>query len=193
MSPIHYHPTKSGAKRRGVTLIELMVTLAILAILLAIAVPSMQQLIARKRVAGVAGELASDIRYLRSLGVQTAGRVQIDFAANAVATCYALSTDPNGLGPACNCNNPASCNGNFGGAKIIKTVSIPIANGITISVGNYPTNTAFSGPNSLPANGAIITATVSSSLGGTVEVTTNETGRPFACSRSGQESNFPIC
>lgn len=185
-------PASAGARRQGVTLIELMVTLAILAILLAIAVPSMQQLIARKRVAGVAGELASDIRYLRSLGVQTSTLVQIDFGANAVATCYSLSTAPISRWN-CNCNDPATCNGNANAPKIVKTVSIPIASGITVSVGNNPTNTFFTGPNSLPFNGAAITATVSSSQGGSVKVMTNETGRPFACSVSGQESNFPIC
>jgi len=192
MSPIHYHPTKSGAKRRGVTLIELMVTLAILAILLAIAVPSMQQLIARKRVAGVAGELASDIRYLRSLGVQTATLVQIDFGANAVATCYSLSTAPLSRWN-CNCNVPATCDGSADAPKIVKTVTMPIANGITVSVGTNPANVFFTGPNSLPFNGATIVATVSSSLGGSVRVTTNAAGRPFACSVSGQKSNFPIC
>ena len=85
-----------------------MVTLAIVAVLMAIAVPSMQQLSARKRVAGVAAELASDIRYLRSFGVQTANLVQIDFGANAVATCYSLSSDPFGLGR-CDCTNPSTC------------------------------------------------------------------------------------
>ena len=123
MSPDHLHPTGASTRPQGVTLIELMVTLAILAILLAIAVPSMQQLIARKRVAGVASELASDIRYLRSMGVQTATLVQIDFGASAAATCYALSTDPFGLGQPCDCNNPSSCDGSSGAPKIVKTVT----------------------------------------------------------------------
>ena len=193
MSPDRLHPTGASTRPQGITLIELMVTLAILAILLAIAVPSMQQLIARKRVAGVASELASDIRYLRSMGVQTATLVQIDFGASAAATCYALSTDPFGLGQPCDCNNPSSCDGSSGAPKIVKTVTVPIAGGITLSVGNNPTNTVFSGPNSLPLNGATITATVSSGQGGSVKVQTNATGRPYACSISGQESNFPVC
>ena len=192
MNPSHHRPLRAGRRRRGVTLIELMVTLAILAILMAITVPSMQQLIARKRVAGVAAELASDIRYVRSLGVQTANPVQIDFGANAVATCYSLSSDPFGLGR-CDCTNPSTCNGASGAPTIIKTVTVPNAGGITVSVGSNPTNTIFAGPNSLPVNGALITATVSSSLGGSVKVQTNAAGRPAACSISGQESNFPTC
>lgn len=192
MRPRRHHLSKTGRRRRGVTLIELTVTLAILAILMAIAVPSMQQLIARKRVAGVTTELASDIRYLRSLGVQTATLVQIDFGASAVATCYSLSTAPVSWWN-CDCNNPATCDGSADAPKIIKTVTVPISSGITVSVGNNPANTFFVGPNSLPFNGTTITATVSSSLGGSARVMTNAAGRPFACSIAGQESNFPLC
>ena len=190
--PIHRRPAKAGTKRRGFTLIETMVTVAIVAILMAMAVPSMQKLIARKRVAGVAAELASDIRYLRSMGVQTATPVQIDFGANAAATCYALSTDPFS-GGACDCNNPTTCDGNSGAPKIVKSVTVPIAGGITVSVSNNSTHAVFTGPNSLPVNGVTITAIVSSSMGGSVKVLTNAAGRPLACSLLGQESNFPIC
>lgn len=190
--PIHRRPAEAGTKRRGFTLIETMVTVAIVAILMAMAVPSMQKLIARKRVAGVASELASDIRYLRSMGVQTAAPVQIDFGANAAATCYALSTDPFS-GGACDCNNPATCDGNSGAPKIVKTVTVPVSGGITVAVSNNSTHAVFAGPNSLPVNGAIITAIVSSSMGGSVKVLTNAAGRPFACSLLSQESNFPIC
>lgn len=189
---IPQHPAGVGTPRRGFTIIETMVTVAIVAILIAIAVPSMQKLIARKRVAGVAAELASDIRYLRSVGVQTAAQVQIDFGANAAATCYALSTDPYSFG-ACDCNNPATCDGNSGAPKIVKSVTVPISGGITVAVSNNLTHAAFAGPNSLPINGVTITAIVSSSMGGSVKVLTNAAGRPFACSLLGQESNFPIC
>ena len=56
---IPQHPAGVGTPRRGFTIIETMVTVAVVAILIAIAVPSMQKLIARKRVAGVAA-LAAD-------------------------------------------------------------------------------------------------------------------------------------
>ena len=190
--PIHRRPANAGTQRRGFTLIETMVTVAIVAILMAMAVPSMQTLIARKRVAGVAAELASDIRYLRSVGVQTATPVQIDFGANAAATCYALSTDPFS-GGACDCNDPTTCDGNSGAPKIVKSVTVPITGGITVSVSNNSTHAVFAGPNSLPVNGVIITAIVSSSMGGSVKVLTNAAGRPIACSVLDQESNFPIC
>ena len=188
MSPGRQRPPSACARRQGVTLIELMVTLAILAILLAIAVPSMQQLIARKRVAGVASELANDIRYLRSLGVQTANPVQIDFGADATSTWYNLSVDANERGP---CTVPANCNGLLKRPTSMKFVLLKTADGISVVAG--AANTRFIGANAMPLNGATITATVSSQLGGSVKVQTNAAGRSFACSVSGQESNFPIC
>jgi type IV fimbrial biogenesis protein FimT len=188
MSPSQRRPAATGAKRRGLTLIELMVTLAILAVLMAIAVPSMQQLIARKRVAGVAGELASDIRYPRSLGVQTANPVQIDFGADSTSTWYNLSVDANERGP---CTVPADCNGLLKKPVSMKFVSLKTTDGISVASGTA--NIRFTGTNAMSINGAIVRATISSSLGGSVKVQTNAAGRPSACSISGQESNFPAC
>lgn len=186
--PSHHHPAKSGTPGRGVTLIELMVTLAILATLLAIAVPSMQELIARKRVAGAAAELASDIRYLRSLGVQTANPVQIDFGSDPLSTWYNLSIDANERGA---CTVPANCNGLVNSPVSMKFVTLKSADGVTVVSGRA--NTRFVGTNATPVNGASFTATISSSLGGIVRVWTSEIGRPSICSVSGQDRNFPTC
>lgn len=185
---IHHRPAAVGAQRRGFTIIETMVTVVIVAILIAIAVPSMQKLIARKRVAGVAAELASDIRYLRSMGVQTANPVQIDFGTDPSSTWYNLSVDANERGP---CTVPANCNGLLKKPVSMKFVVLKTADGVSVVSGTA--NTRFSGTNATPVNGSTFTAIISSSMGGSVKVLTNAAGRPFACSLLGQESNFPIC
>ncbi|HQV23159.1 MAG TPA: prepilin-type N-terminal cleavage/methylation domain-containing protein, partial [Agitococcus sp.] len=51
---------------RGFTLIELMVTISVAAIIMAIAVPSMQILRANSRVASAANELATDLKKART-------------------------------------------------------------------------------------------------------------------------------
>ena len=186
--PMRHNPVEACAKRRGFTLIETMVTVAIVAILMAMAVPSMQKLIARKRVAGVASELASDIRYLRSMGVQTANPVQIDFGTDSTSTWYNLSVDANERGP---CTVPANCNGLLRNPVSMKFVVLKTAEGVSVVSGTA--NTRFSGTNATPINGSTFTAIVSSSIGGSVKVLTNAAGRPFACSLLGQESNFPTC
>lgn len=53
--------------QRGFTIIELMVTVAVAAILLALAIPSFTGFMARARLEGVANELVADLVYARSL------------------------------------------------------------------------------------------------------------------------------
>ncbi|MBK6757079.1 MAG: prepilin-type N-terminal cleavage/methylation domain-containing protein [Moraxellaceae bacterium] len=52
--------------QQGFTLIELMVTIAVAAVVMAIAVPSMQLMQANARMASAANDLASDLKKTRS-------------------------------------------------------------------------------------------------------------------------------
>lgn len=75
----------------GFTLIELMVTLAVVGILAAVAVPAMTSLIAGNRLAGASGELASSLQLARSEAIRRNAQVTICASINGT-TCTA-STD----------------------------------------------------------------------------------------------------
>jgi type IV fimbrial biogenesis protein FimT len=77
----------------GFTLIELMVVVALVAILLAIAAPSFTSTLARKRLEGVANELATDIQYARSEAAQRNSAVGVVFASNCYVVYVLGSTD----------------------------------------------------------------------------------------------------
>ena len=71
---------------RGFTLIELMVTLTVLAIVLGIAVPSFQKQIINNKSLTFSEEFAAALNYARSQAVKTTKRVSI-CASSDGATC----------------------------------------------------------------------------------------------------------
>lgn len=80
---------------RGVTLIELMVTISILAILLAIAAPSFQQMLTSSRVTSLTNELVAALNFARSEAVKRGKTVTVCKSANpeaATPTCSALAS-----------------------------------------------------------------------------------------------------
>lgn len=178
----------------GFTLIEVMITLVILAVLLAIAVPSMREFVARKRVEGIAQELATDLRLLKSQQIQRRRSVGILFGSNDSVTCYSLyfigTGDENcdctiGNGPVC--GNPARVQG----SAEIKTVVVPRNSGVTVS--SNPQLLRLFGFNGMPIGNTTIQASVQGSSGGTVRVSTNTAAMPVICSVSGSESAITAC
>jgi len=72
----------------GVTLIELMVTLAVLAIVLAIGAPALNTFVERQAVEGAAEQFAGDIRYARTEAMKR---------GQAVSICIRTETVVNGV------------------------------------------------------------------------------------------------
>jgi type IV fimbrial biogenesis protein FimT len=79
------------AESRGFTLIELMITIFIGALLLAIAVPSFQSTIASNRLATQTNDLVGALNYARSEAITRNTRVRLCRAANETSTTCAGS------------------------------------------------------------------------------------------------------
>jgi prepilin-type N-terminal cleavage/methylation domain-containing protein len=90
-----------GRLQRGLTLVEMMVTVAVLAILASVTVPSFQDMLARSRVQGVSNELATDLRFARSEALRR--NTNVVLAAAAGGGAYTISF----------------------GANVLKTVALP--------------------------------------------------------------------
>ncbi|GAB4037555.1 MAG: hypothetical protein Fur0014_05380 [Rubrivivax sp.] len=88
---------------RGLTLIELSIGLAILALLAAIAVPAFGERIARARLAGAAETLAADLAEARFESAQSGRPLYVVFSAGA-PWCYAVARTPG-----CDCHGAPPC------------------------------------------------------------------------------------
>ncbi len=79
---------------RGVTLIELLVTLSVVAILLAIGVPSFQAVLARNRIAGITNDLMGALNLTRSEAIKRGKIVTICKSTNTDATDNSAASTP---------------------------------------------------------------------------------------------------
>lgn len=124
----------SGPEPRGLSLLELMVVIAALGIVLAVAIPSFGDMLARKRVQLIAAELASDLAFARSeSGLKSKG-IYTYFQQSPVMSCY-LIVQGTGAVDRCDCTRDigSACAGTLGLTEI-KTVQILSNTGITVKV-----------------------------------------------------------
>ena len=79
-------------KQNGVTLIELMIAIAVLAVLLGIGIPSFQDTIRTNRVAAITNDLVGALQFARSEAVRRGEDVTV-CSSNDQATCSGTWSD----------------------------------------------------------------------------------------------------
>jgi type IV fimbrial biogenesis protein FimT len=155
----------------GFTTIELMTTVVIAGVLLTLALPAFNDMLARRRLEGQANELVTDLSYAKSEAVQRNRNVMLR-TDPAGTTCYTIAAWTTGTGD-CDCTVSPRCTG---GPVELKTVML--TNGVTIS--NANTRFDFE-----PVRGAMQSASAASAvvaLGArnyTVSVAANGRVSPF--------------
>jgi type IV fimbrial biogenesis protein FimT len=176
---------------RGFTLIELMVTLAVAAILLALAVPSFKSLIDKYKLTSAVDTLYSDFQFARGEAIRNNQNVYISFQSGT-AWCYGMV-----LGnAACSCSQTTASASDYCGLKLVSAggsnnVSIPGASSITFNANQ----TGFEPARGITLNGNTGYVMLQSGLGLQARVNLSVLGRISVCSPagSGYTGAYPSC
>ena len=173
------------ATQRGVTLIEACVTLAIAAILAGAAVPSFDE--GKKKIVlnGVAGELATDLHYVRSEAVARNVGVRVGFRSVAAGTCTLIHT---GANADCQCDaaGVAQCTN---GATLLKSSFHPANGGVSVTANVASMRFDQSNGTVTPAG----TVTIATASGQSLHHVVNIMGRVRTCSPGGTVKNVKPC
>ena len=126
----HQRRRQSSELKRGLSLVELLCTLAITAVLLGSALPMFQELRSSQALRATAALLETDLHYARSLAVTSRQSTRLSVqAVDSGGTCYRLHTGP---AHACRCNGSgeAQCEE---GAELLRLAEQDGPNGITLA------------------------------------------------------------
>lgn len=162
-------------RRAGLTLIELMIGLAITAVLMSLAVPSFASYLQRQRLKAVAAGLETDLREARYESARRGAPLALVFAAGP-DWCYAIATRPD-----CDCRVQQDCR--------LKAVRGSDQRGVQLAEFRATRFDPATGNAESPGTTAVWQATGSER----VKVSVSALGRPFVCMLEGNLPPLPGC
>jgi type IV fimbrial biogenesis protein FimT len=192
-----FRPTRRG----GFTTIELLLTVVVIGVVLALAAPSMKDMLQVQRLRSTTAQVMTDLQFARNEAVSRGTLLRVYFRTNATMTCYSLYTSPNNT-TRCNCllGPGSACTGSM---TELRTVQFPVEQGISV----YPPSTQdkafafdpttggiYTVPTdniSLPMDGFTINSYIDSSRSQSIQL--KGTGRPTVCAPSGSIMGDPSC
>lgn len=129
--------TTPRRRQSAFTLIELLIVVAVAAVILGLAAPSFQRMIQTERLRGVHAQLVTDLNMARTEAVSRGTFVQFRVQSNTTQTCYIfyakLISTPTSSNCSCLATTPCGTD-----QRLIKTVIIPRSEGIGFSVVTSP-------------------------------------------------------
>lgn len=173
--------------QRGLTLIELIIGMTIIAILASIAVPSFSNMNASQEVAGAAEKIYQNLLFARSESVKQNKNIHVSVTTGS-SWCYGFTDS----GSSCSCGTSGSCTVN-GAEKVVssseyKNITLAVGGSLNINGSNFNSTRG-----SLERNGSALNdGTITISRGGnSATISINALGRPSICSNS--LSQFSSC
>ena len=210
--------SRNASRRFGFTVVELLIVVALVAVVLTLAAPSFREMIELRRLRSISAQVVTDVQFARSEAASRQRRVYITFGPPPVPaiamSCYVIHTcaSNDNSGCICNCAAPAGsrCVGNPNDIEV-RTVQVPTSSGVKVNLtaagASLPKLISFD-----PATGGMLALTVSpfgapvqlpdpawidTSLTRasppTLRTVVNSTGRPSVCAPGTPVSGTPAC
>ena len=184
MATKHSTHERGKAWQHGLSMIELAVVMAIVAVVAATAVPSFTALIDARRLDAAALRLAADVQFVRGEAVARNGTLRLSIRAGSDATCWIVHT-----GAPADCSCAAAAAACSGEALAIKSVVLPNSERVAVS-GNVG-SIAFD-----PLHGTSTptgTLRLTGARGRAVHHIVNVLGRVRSCTPDGGVPGYPTC
>jgi type IV fimbrial biogenesis protein FimT len=178
----------------GLTMVEVLVVVAIVAILVSLGVPSFRSWMLSQRVISTAGEIVSDLRFASSEAVTSNSTVVVAFKNDAGNGCYTIfrSADRSVSGDLCDCAKGAGAACQDSPAfKELKTFSLPAGADVSISgpVGEIHRSTPYFNGTDLSVNTGMTVRVIAANGKELNVVTSPVIPRPAVCAPSGSKIN----
>ena len=177
------HGSNSMTRSGGLTLIELLVSIAVLAVLTSLAAPSFTSYIDRTRLTTAVDALNADLQLARSEALRTNQTVGINFQTGS-AWCYGAVLGST----SCDCSVSSA----GAGYCDYKRVTASSASSVTMSSSTFASGTTSfdTGRGFLTSAGSV---TLTSTQGKQARVSLSLMGTASVCSVSGLTTVYPAC
>lgn len=122
-------------RRRGFTLIELMIVVAVVAVILTLAAPSFRDMILMQRLRGINAQLVTDLAFARGEAISRGSFVQVRFqTVSGSMSCYSIASRPDGEDVnQCDCTAAAGLRCPASSTEI-RTVQYPVSDAVLLEV-----------------------------------------------------------
>lgn len=186
----------ASTRTSGLSLVELLVAVGVLGVVIAVAVPSMMDLMERRRVAAVAGEIVSIFNYAKAEANVLPDPLTMNLQPHSAYSCIRVNTSA--AYDSCRCNVDPANACKAGSAVMLREFLLPKTASVSFAASGTwtPTKpyTLVFERNRFSADVSNVKVTVTGArTGATLRVDYNAAGRVSLCVPNGSMTGYPAC